>query len=115
MPRCLLLSLLLLPLALAAPATADSLLTLKSHVDSFQVAGETQPAKDTEIHIWAANDKLRRDEGETTAILRLDRNKLYVVRHKDKTFHVRGDLKDALPLYGQWLWRDKGKMVVITE
>jgi len=37
------------------------------------------------------------------------------VRYPDKTFNVRGDLKDALPLYGQWLWRDKGKMVVVTE
>ncbi len=80
------LSPLVLLLALAVPAAADSLLTLKSHVDSFQVAGENQPAKDTEIRVWVAGDKLRRDEGETTAILRLDRNKLYVVRHADKTW-----------------------------
>lgn len=37
------------------------------------------------------------------------------VRYADKTFNVRGDLKAALPLYGQWLWRDKGKTVIITE
>lgn len=37
------------------------------------------------------------------------------VRYPDKTFSVRGDLKDALPLYGQWLWRDGGKMVVVVE
>lgn len=37
------------------------------------------------------------------------------VRYPDKTFVVHGNLKDALPLYGQWLWRDGGKMVVITE
>lgn len=37
------------------------------------------------------------------------------VRYPDKTFAVHGNLKDALPLYGQWLWRDGGKMVVITE
>ena len=80
------LSLLVLLLAFAVPAAADSLLTLKSHVDSFQVAGESQPAKDTEIRVWMAGDKLRRDEGETTAILRLDRNKLYIVRHADKTW-----------------------------
>src|SRR6185436_8828116 len=85
MPRRLL-PLLVLSLAFAVPAAADSLLTLKSHVDSFQVAGESQPAKDTEIRVWMAGDKLRRDEGETTAILRLDRNKLYIVRHADKTW-----------------------------
>lgn len=36
------------------------------------------------------------------------------VRFPDKTFTVRGDLKLA-GLYGQHLWRDKGKKVVITE
>ncbi len=80
------LPLLVLLLALAAPAAADTLFTLKSHVDAFQVAGENQPAKDTEVRIWLSGDKLRRDEGPTTAILRLDRNKLYVVRHADKTW-----------------------------
>lgn len=73
-------------LALAVPGSADTLLTLKSHVDAVQVAGEKQPAKDAEIHVWLSGDKLRRDEGETTAILRLDRNKLYVIRHPDKTW-----------------------------
>lgn len=37
------------------------------------------------------------------------------VRFPNKDFTVRGDLKDALPLYGQWLWRDGGRMVVVTE
>lgn len=36
------------------------------------------------------------------------------VRGKDKKFCVIGDLKPA-GLYGQWIWRDSGKMVVITE
>jgi hypothetical protein len=80
---------LLLPvllLALAAPVAADTLLTLKNHVDAVQVAGESQPAKDTQVHVWVSDDKLRRDEGDITAILRLDRNKLYVIRHADKTW-----------------------------
>ncbi|HKH44138.1 MAG TPA: DUF4412 domain-containing protein [Thermoanaerobaculia bacterium] len=80
------LPLFVLFLAFAVSAAADTLLTLKNHVDSFKVAGETQPAKDTDIRIWASSGKLRRDEGDTTAILRLDRNKLYVVRHQDKTY-----------------------------
>lgn len=37
------------------------------------------------------------------------------LRFPDKSFVVLGDLKSALPLYGQHLWRDKGKMVVVTE
>lgn len=37
------------------------------------------------------------------------------VRGKGKTFTVLGDLKKALPLFGQHLCRDGGKMLVITE
>lgn len=37
------------------------------------------------------------------------------VRTKDKEFFILGSLRDAAPLYGQWLWRDSGKMVVVTE
>lgn len=37
------------------------------------------------------------------------------LRFSDKTFTVLGDLKAATPLYGQWLWRDKGRMIVVTE
>jgi twinkle protein len=36
------------------------------------------------------------------------------VRAPDKQFEFLGDAKHA-PLYGQWLWRDGGKMVVVTE
>lgn len=36
------------------------------------------------------------------------------VRFPDKTFTTRGDFK-SVGLYGQWLWRDKGKMIVVTE
>lgn len=73
-------------LALTSAAGADSLLTLKSHTDAFQAMGETLPARDVEVRIWVAADRLRRDEGETSMILRLDRNKLYVVSHAEKTY-----------------------------
>ena len=36
------------------------------------------------------------------------------VRYPDKSFAFIGNPKDA-GLYGQWLWRDGGKMVVVTE
>ena len=36
------------------------------------------------------------------------------VRMANKEFTFIGEPKDA-PLYGQWLWRDGGKMLVITE
>lgn len=37
------------------------------------------------------------------------------IRFPDKDFKFVGEPKKALPLYGQHLWRDGGKMVVITE
>lgn len=36
------------------------------------------------------------------------------IRTKDKKFSVRGDGK-AMPLYGRHLWRDAGRMIVVTE
>jgi hypothetical protein len=77
---------LALLLALSTPAFADSVLQITSHVDSFQLMGETQAAKDTRVDIWVGADRLRRDEGETSSILRLDRNKAYVVDHTAKTY-----------------------------
>jgi twinkle protein len=37
------------------------------------------------------------------------------VRFADKDFTILGDMRAALPLWGQQLWRDGGKKVVITE
>lgn len=74
---------LLLFLLAAAPVAADTLLTIKSHVQGLTMAG----SPDGEIRIWVAGDMLRRDDGDATStILRLDRNKLYVVNHQDKTY-----------------------------
>ncbi|MFN3914753.1 MAG: toprim domain-containing protein [Aquabacterium sp.] len=36
-------------------------------------------------------------------------------RTADKDFGVVGKLKNALPLFGQHLWRERGKKVVVTE
>jgi len=71
----------------AAPAAADSLLILKSHADALQLKEESQPARDTEVRLWVAGDKVRRDEGDSSMILRLDRNKLYLIHHPDKTYN----------------------------
>lgn len=76
----------LLALLACAPAAADSLLTLKSHADAFQIAGEAQPAKDNEVRVWVAGDKVRRDEGDASMILRLDRNRLFILHHPEKTY-----------------------------
>ncbi len=36
------------------------------------------------------------------------------IRRADKSFTILGDAS-AMGLYGKWLWRDKGRMVVVTE
>jgi hypothetical protein len=76
--RTVFLSLLLL----AAPAAADTLLTVRSSVEGLKM---DQPAGG-EVRIWVGSDRLRRDEGETSTIVRLDRGKVYVLNHTDKTY-----------------------------
>jgi uncharacterized protein DUF4412 len=80
MPRCAAAPLLLL--LLAAPAAADTLLTVRSNVVGLKM---DQPTTG-QIHVWLAADKLRRDEGETSTIVRLDRGKVYLLNHYDKTY-----------------------------
>jgi len=72
----------LLCLLLATPAAADTLLTVRSSVEGLKM---DQPAK-VQIHLWVAAGKLRRDEGETSTIVRLDRGKVYLLNHADKTY-----------------------------
>jgi hypothetical protein len=79
------LSILLLTLS-ASAATADSLLTVHTHVDAFAIAGKKQPAQDGQVRIWVGASAVRRDDGTTSAILRLDRNKLYLIDHEDKAY-----------------------------
>jgi hypothetical protein len=89
MSRRLLLPLLLL--LLAVPASADTLLTIRSSIEGLK--DQPQPGA---VKIWIDGDKLRRDEGESSYVLRLDRGKLYVINHLDKTYStlsVPGDLQ----------------------
>jgi len=92
MPNRRLLLPLLLLFAAAAPGLADTLLTVRSSVEGLKM---DQPQAG-EFKIWIAGDKLRRDEGDSSYILRLDRGKLYIVNHADKTYSelaVPGDLQ----------------------
>lgn len=98
MVRRILLSLLALTLPLAAGA--DTIYTMKSHTDAFKVGGESQPAKDSQVKVWAAGDRLRRDEGDQSMIFRMDQSRLYVVDHADKTYSEIAlpiDLRKMMP------------------
>lgn len=90
------LSVLVLPLT----AGADTLYTMKSHTDAFQMGGQSQPAKDTTVKVWVSGDRLRRDEGEQSMILRVDQSRLYVLDHEDKTYSeipLPIDLRKMMP------------------
>lgn len=89
----------LLLLLLAAPATADTVLTLQSSIQGLKDQPQPGPVK-----VWINGDKLRRDEGETSYVLRIDRGKLYILNHGDKTFSelaVADLLKAAAPPQAQ--------------
>ncbi|HET6345437.1 MAG TPA: DUF4412 domain-containing protein [Myxococcota bacterium] len=85
MPRRTALAALLLLLA-ASPLLADSLLTVRSSIEGLKMDQPNQ----NQVQIWVNGDRLRRDEGDTTYILRLDRNKLYVINHVDRTYNELG-------------------------
>jgi Domain of unknown function (DUF4412) len=83
MPRRTAFALLLL--LTAAASGADTLLTVRSSIQGLKIA----PSQAEPIRIWVHGDQgeeIRRDEGDTTYILRLDRGKLYVINHADKTY-----------------------------
>jgi len=80
--RCSILPLLLL-LAATAPAGADTLLTVKTRVEGLNMPGQSPEG---EVRIWVAGDRLRRDDGEISYLLRLDQGKLYILNHGDKTY-----------------------------
>ncbi|MBV8200874.1 MAG: DUF4412 domain-containing protein [Acidobacteria bacterium] len=90
-PAALLLALPLAALlggALAARAGADLVLTVKGHTDAFRVGDRTQEPRESDVKIWLTADRMRRDEGPLSAIVRLDRKKLYLVNHSDRTYSV---------------------------
>ena len=65
---------------------ADQVIKGNKHTDAFSMAGQSYPAKDEETTTWLGKDKMRRDEGETTTLIRLDENKMYVIDNTDKTY-----------------------------
>jgi hypothetical protein len=77
---------LVLMLAGAAAAGGDSLFTVSGHTDAFQMAGRSIEARDVQTRVWLDRDKMRRDEADTSTILRFDRNKMYLVNHEEKTY-----------------------------
>jgi hypothetical protein len=67
-------------------AQADQVIKAKRHSDAFSMMGQSQPAKDEEVTTWLTKNKMRRDEGDTTTIVRYDLNKIYWIDNAKKTY-----------------------------
>jgi hypothetical protein len=87
-------------LALASPSIADVLLTRIRNADEFIFESRVSPgAVNQKVEIWIGSDRIRRDDGKTALILRLDQKKLYLVNHAEKTYAAT-DLRQE---GGRWL------------
>lgn len=79
---------------------ADHVIKGKKHTDAFSMAGRSQPAKDEDTTTWLAKDKMRQDVGEVTTLIRMDKNKMYMINHSDKTYSEMDlpfNLEEILP------------------
>jgi hypothetical protein len=92
---------LVLGLLLAAPLAADTLLTKKRDADDFIGPNGTvsQSAKNQKVEIWIGPDRVRRDDGQTAVLLRLDQRKIYFINRPEKTYAVT-DLRQK---DGRWV------------
>ncbi len=73
-------------LILAAFVTADVYIKSKMHTDAFSMMGQSQPAKDETIEQWFGDDKFAHLSSELSSIVDLNKNVMYVINHKDKTY-----------------------------
>jgi hypothetical protein len=96
-----LLTALVLGLTLTAPLAADTLLTKRRDADEMtSPTGAVSPgAKNLKVEIWIGPDRVRRDGGPTSLLLRLDQRKLYFINNPAKTYTVT-DLRQE---GGRWV------------
>jgi hypothetical protein len=77
---------------------ADHVIKGKKHTDAMSMMG--QPAKDEDTTTWLGKDKMRQDVGEVTTLIRMDKNKMYMINHSDKTYSEMDlplNMDDILP------------------
>jgi hypothetical protein len=65
------------------------------------MGGIRQDARDLESRIWLGEQKVRRDDGQVSSILRMDKNKMYVLDHARKIYNVLDMPIDFKKLYPQ--------------
>ena len=66
---------------------ADTLLTKRRDADEVPAPGRSSEAfKNQKVEVWIGADRVRRDDGRTALILRLDQRKLYIVNHAKREY-----------------------------
>jgi len=83
-----------------AIANADHIIKGKKHTDAFNMMGRSEPEKDEDTTTWLGKDKMRQDVGEVTTLIRLDKNKMYMINHSEKSYSEMDlpfDLEKMLP------------------
>lgn len=79
---------LLAAVALAAPAAADKVITLKSHTDAMAMMGQKTPAKDETYKYWFGTDAVRYDAGAVSTIVNFGAKQLIQIQHEEKVYSV---------------------------
>jgi hypothetical protein len=74
--------LLVFAVLLAAPALADTVISMKSHTDAVM----NQPASDETTTMWVGKDRMARVGGNASFIIRADQKKLYIIDTAAKTY-----------------------------
>lgn len=107
-----------------APSDTDRSPRRMSSTDFTPVAGEARPLPARGLTVetcaffgYTCGSDPKDGKGLQLAPYRDSSGAIVAQKWRDsqKNFGVFGRLKDALPLFGQHLWRDGGKKVVITE
>lgn len=80
-------------LALGVLLSADVYIKTNVHTDAFAMMGQNQPAKDEVMEQWVGNNQLVNKTGDKIMIMDMNKNMMYIVNPKDKSY-----VETALPL-----------------
>jgi len=80
---------LIIAFGFAQAAHADIYLKQKRQTDAVTIMGQTQPAEDVISEIWITPDGIRSNTDGESTIMMLDKQKIILVNHTDKTYRVR--------------------------
>ncbi len=72
--------------AMPAPASADTLLTIQTHSELPAMVGNSTRQDSRKVTLWVGPNRVRRDDGKAASIVLLDKKKLYIVDHEDKSY-----------------------------